>query len=180
VPTLPAAELSLVERACQGQAEAVAELYRLHAPAIFRYFYFRVQERTVAEDLTGEVFVKMIEGLPRYQERGHPITAWLFRIAHDRMVDYRRRAALRLTEPLSETHTAPEPDTEAQAVERAERERLRELMGLLTDEQRTVIQLRFIEGYSLEDCARMLHKSTGAIKSLQHRALHQLGQKFKR
>jgi RNA polymerase sigma-70 factor, ECF subfamily len=180
VPVLPSSEPTLVERARRGEAEAVAELYRLHSPAIFRYFFFRVRERAMAEDLTGEVFVKMVEGLPRYEERGHPITAWLFRIAHDRFVDHHRRAALRPTEPLADTQVATELGTEAQAIERAQQQQLWQLMGSLTEEQQTVIQLRFIEGYSLEDCARLLHKSTGAIKSLQHRALRQLGQKFER
>lgn len=178
-PTQPS-ESALVERARRGEAEAIAELYRLHAPAIFRYFYFRVPDRRTAEDLTGEVFVKMVEALPRYEERGHPITAWLFRMAHDRMVDHHRRAAHRQTEPLSDTLEAREAGTEAQALDQAEQQQLRTLLRTLSDEQQVVIQLRFIEGYSLEECAHLLGKTTGAIKSLQHRALRQLGQKLDR
>jgi len=180
VPANNSPESALVERARRGEAEALAELYRLHAPAIFRYFYFRLPDRSTAEDLTGEVFVKMVEGLPRYEERGYPITAWLFRMAHDRMVDHHRRAAHRQTEPLSDTLEAREAGTEAQALDSVEWQRLQASVQTLSDEQQIVIQLRFVEGYSLEECAQIMRKTTGAIKSLQHRALRQLGQKLDR
>jgi RNA polymerase sigma-70 factor, ECF subfamily len=180
VPAPNLIELALVNRARGGDAEAVAELYQRQAPAIFRYFFFRVQDRATAEDLTGEVFVKMVEGLPRYEERGVPISAWLFRIAHDRMVDHHRRSVHRQTEEISETLETDEPSTEAQALNRSEMQHVRGLIDALTEEQRTVIQLRFVEGYSLEDCARILKKTTGAVKALQHRALRQLGQKIDR
>lgn len=180
MPASKLTEQALVLRASGGDANAVDELYRLHSPAIFRYFYFRVQDRATAEDLTGEVFVKMVEGLPRYQERGIPITAWLFRIAHDRVVDHHRRSSYRQTEILSEALETDAPGTEAQAEERLDNQYLHQLIDTLTDEQRTVIQLRFIEGYSLEECARLLRKKPGAIKALQFRALRQLGQKLDR
>lgn len=180
MPAPNSTEPTLVHRARGGNAIAVAELYRLHSPAIFRYFYFRVRDRATAEDLTGEVFVKMVEGLPRYEERGVPITAWLFRIAHDRVVDHHRRSVYRQTEAISEALATDEPGTEAQALARSENQHLHGLIDTLTEEQRSVIQLRFVEGYSLEDCARILRKTTGAIKALQHRALRQLGQKLDR
>jgi RNA polymerase sigma-70 factor (ECF subfamily) len=178
VPEPIFSDQELVSRARGGDPNAVAELYRLHSPAVFRYCYFRVQDRETAEDLTGEVFVKMVEGLPRYQERGVPITAWLFRIAHDRVVDHHRRWVHRQTDPISDGLETTEAGTEAQALESSEREHVWKLIGTLTEEQRTVIQMRFVEGLSLEDCAHALGKTTGAIKALQHRALRQLAQKL--
>ena len=180
VPELDAIEPSLISRARRGEADAVAELYRLHSPTIFRYFYFRVNDRGTAEDLTGEVFVKMVEGLPRYEERGVPITAWLFRMAHDRLVDHHRRSTVRQTEELSDSQEAEGPSTEALILERAEMRRVRDLIEGLTEDQRTVIQMRFVEGYSLEETARLLKKTTGAVKALQHRALRHLGQRLTR
>jgi RNA polymerase sigma-70 factor, ECF subfamily len=177
-PNFP--EQDLVFRARGGDADAVAELYRQHAPAVFRYFSFRTQDRATAEDLTGAVFVKMVEGLERFEERGAPISAWLFRIAHDRLVDFHRRSALRQTEALSEAMEADDPGTEAQAMTRAEQQRIQRLVANLSEDQRTVIQLRFVEGYSLEECAQLLYKTTGAIKSLQHRALRQLAERLDR
>ena len=96
------------------------------------------------------------------------------------LVDHHRRSALRQTENLSEALEARGPGTEAQALDLSEMEYVRFLVDRLTDEQRMVIQLRFIEGYSLEECARVLSKTTGAIKALQHRALRQLAQKLER
>jgi RNA polymerase sigma-70 factor (ECF subfamily) len=180
VPASPDSEASLIRRAQQGDAEAVAELYRLHSPAVYRYFYFRVHDRATAEDLTGEVFVKMVEGLPRFVERGAPLAAWLFRIAHDRVVDHHRRTAYRQSEPLSDGLELGGPGTEAQALQQAEMERIRAAVATLTEEQRMVIQLRFVEGYNLEQCATIMRKTTGAIKALQHRALHQLAGKLDR
>ncbi len=119
----------------------------------------------------------MVEGLPRYEERGLPISAWLYRIAHDRVVDYHRRSALRQTESLTEALIA-EGSTEADAVARSEWQRVARAIGTLTDEQQTVIQLRFVEGHSVDDCARLLQKTAGAVKALQHRALRQLAQKL--
>ncbi len=153
-------------------------LYRLHSPAIFRYFLLRVSDRATAEDLTGEVFEKMVIGLPRYEERGLPFAAWLFRIAHDRWVDSQRRLKHRQTEPLTDWLETDEPGTEAQAMARAERTRLLTQIETLTEEQRSVIQMRFVEGYSLEETANLLGKNTGAIKALQHRALQQLARKL--
>lgn len=173
-----AEEQALVSRAQQGDASALSALYHRHAPALYRYFVLRLHERTVAEDLTGEVFLKMVEGLGNYEQRGAPLAAWLFRIAHDRMVDYVRHSARRPTTALLETIIDPESGPELQALDQAERQQLLAAVTTLGDEQKLVIQLRFIEGYSLEDVARIMRKTVGAVKALQHRALTSLGRKI--
>jgi RNA polymerase sigma-70 factor (ECF subfamily) len=174
VPTANAKGEALIRRAQEGDAEAMAEIYQLYAPVIFRYFFFRVNDQATAEDLTGEVFLDLVKALPRYVERGIPFTAWLFRIAHARLVDHHRRARHRQTEELSESLTDHASDPEAEAVDRAQTRRLDEAMMALTDEQRLVIQLRFVEGFSLEETAQTMRKSIGAVKALQHRALREL------
>ena len=168
----------LIRYAQAGDADAVAELYRRHSPAILRYVFFRMNDQTTAEDLTGDVFLEMVQALHRYTERGAPFTAWLFRIAHARVVDYHRRQARRPIETLSESLEDQAPDPETQAANRAETRNLLMAMNGLTDEQRTVLQLRFIEGFSVEATARIMRKSTGAIKALQHRALDRLGRQL--
>jgi RNA polymerase sigma-70 factor (ECF subfamily) len=180
VPSQHEREQLLVRQAQAGEPEALATLYRDHSPAVFRYFLFRVRDRATAEDLTAEVFLRMVEGLPRYVDRGLPFAAWLFRIAHDRVVDHHRRSGYRQTEALSEHLQDSGPDTEAQAFRRAENLRLYDLIGELTDEQQLVVQLRFVEGYSLDEVARLLDKTTGATKALQHRALRQLARRIER
>ena len=172
-------ELILIKRAQRGDADAVAEIYHRHAPAIFRYFFFRLHDQAIAEDLASEVFLKMAQALPYYVERGAPFAAWLFRIAHDRMVDHHRRAARTPTESLSEQLIDDTADPESQAAHRAETNHLAEAVSALPDEQQTVIQLRFIEGYGLEETAQIMSKSVGAVKALQHRALQSLARKIK-
>ncbi len=179
MPEKDSEERVLIQRAQRGDPEAVAALFRRYAPAIFRYFIFRVNDRTLAQDLTSEVFLKMVEGLPNYTARGAPFAAWLFRIAHDRRVDHYRRVARRPTEDLGEEIVDPVPGPEVQAARRAEDLRLQAALRALTDEQQLVVQLRFIEAYSLEDTARILNKTVGAVKAIQHRALGRLGQIMK-
>lgn len=152
----------------------MAQLYEAHAPAVFRYIYFRVRDRQVAEDITGDVFVRMVEALPRFEFRGLPFAAWLFRVAHDRVVDHHRRAVPRRTEALPDTLLDGEANTEAAALQTHANAALMDLLSELTDEQQAVLQLRFIEGYSLEQTAEALDKTQGAVKALQHRALRQL------
>jgi RNA polymerase sigma-70 factor, ECF subfamily len=168
----------LIRQAQAGEAEAVTVLYRRHAPVIYRYLYVRLSDRNAAEDLTGEVFLKMIEGLPRYEDRGMPFGAWLFRIAHDRLVDHFRRNNLRQHEPLLDTLPDSEDGTESAALRRVEHHTLLGLLSGLTEEQQLALQLRFIEGHSLEETASLMQKTVGAIKALQHRALRQMARQL--
>jgi RNA polymerase sigma-70 factor, ECF subfamily len=173
-------EARLIRHAQASDPDAVAELYRQYAPVIFRYFYARLGERPVAEDLTGAVFVRVLEGLPHYEDRGRPFPAWLFRIAHDRLVDYYRRQSLRRTEALPEGLFDSGAGPEAAAFEQLEQQRLNRLLRMLTEEQQQVIQLRFIEGFDLAETAAMLGKTVGAIKAMQHRALSTLASQWEK
>src|SRR5688572_1115104 len=128
-------ERALIRRAQSGDAEAVAALYLCFLPAVFRYLYLRVRDQHVAEDLTGEVFLKMVEGLPRYVDRDLPFAAWLFRIAHSRLVDHFRRSRLRQAGVLSETFPDGHESTEKAALQRVETRTLYERLRGLTDEQ---------------------------------------------
>jgi RNA polymerase sigma-70 factor, ECF subfamily len=172
-------EHALVVRAQQGDGGALGELYQWYAPAVFRYLVIRVGDVVDAEDLTSEVFLRAQKALQRYDDRGVPFAAWLFRIAHDRMVDHYRSAALRQTARLSELLFDDRLGPEAQAISRREARELAPAVASLTDEQQMVIHLRFIEGYNLGDTALIMRKTIGATKALQHRALQSLAKKLK-
>ena len=174
VPAGNSSEKALVERAQRYEAEAISKLYQLHVGEIYRYCLFRVTDEATAEDLTEEVFLNMVEGLPRYVGRGIPFVAWLYRIARARVVDYYRRGARRQTDELTETLADATPGPEAEAMRRAEIHDLRQAMARLSDDYQTVLQLRFIEGYSVEETARQMEKTIGATKVMQHRAARQL------
>ena len=165
-------ESRLIERAKACDEEALSELYHRHANAVFRYVYYRVGNREVAEDLVSDVFVRALEGLPSYKQTGTPFEAWLYRIAQARVIDHYRRQSVRRVVALDEQL----PDVEETSPDRvaAKSDELRrawEALTCLTDEQQMVISLRFIAGHSTAEVAELLGKTEGAVKALQSRAL---------
>ncbi|MBC7869479.1 MAG: sigma-70 family RNA polymerase sigma factor [Chitinophagaceae bacterium] len=163
-----------IRRAQQGDDAAITSLYERFAPLIYRYIYYRVSSTADAEDLTTEVFIKMVEALPRYKLTGAPFEAWLYRIAFARVVDFRRRAERRPLADLSDEMADSKPNPEEQVSRRLEVEALRKALRQLTDEQQHILILRFIEQKSHQEVAEVLGKSMTAVKSAQHRALIQL------
>jgi RNA polymerase sigma-70 factor (ECF subfamily) len=174
-------ELRLVRRAQQGDAQAFAELYRTYVQLIFRYVYHRVNDTQLAEDMTGDVFMRALEGLRGYQDQGKPFVAWLYSIAHARVVDHYRRVERRPVESDVEDEPIPfTPDMDQDILRRQAALALREAITELTDEQQQVIILRFIEGYRIEMVAQIMSKNANAVKALQHRALHSLAARLHR
>ena len=163
----------LLERTKEYDLEALVQIHDRYYPKVHNYIYFRVGDGTVAEDLASEVFLKMLEALKSAKGWKVSLSAWLYRIAHNVVVDYYRQRR-EDTFPLQESPTAL-LEMPSEAVERnLSFEQLREAIAELTDEQQQVIALRFAEGLDIIEVARVLGKSEGAIKSLQHRALASL------
>jgi len=165
----------LVERAQQGNREALEELYLLHFDRIYSYLHMSVGNRHDAEDLTTQVFVKMLESIGKFRWRSAPFSAWLFRIAHNLAMDHFR--ASKRWQPEEEV---PEPDpgersaAEEEALESIGRQSMLEMIGKLSHEQQQVLTLKFVFNFSNAEAATILDKTEGAIKSLQHRALASL------
>lgn len=164
----------LVVRAKRGDKEAISALYQAHAQAIYRYIFYRVPTMADAEDLTAEVFLKMVEGLPSYQVTGVPFEAWLYRIAAARITDFYRRTRRRPQSELTEnlTDTGPPPEEELQRSQ--EMEALRQVLKQFNEDEQTILLLRFVERKSHKEVADILGKTVSAVKSTQHRALVQL------
>lgn len=168
-------EAELVARAKAGDAEAFGEIYELNVDRIYRYVAYRVSGQAEAEDLTEQVFLKAWEAIHRYEDRGLPFGAWLFRLAHNLVVDYYRTR--RQDVPLDEYQEGdaggilaqgdPQSDFEA----KVEASELRAALRQLGDDQRQVVLLRFVEGLSHAEVAAIVGKSEGATRALQHRAL---------
>jgi RNA polymerase sigma-70 factor (ECF subfamily) len=165
----------LVERAQAGETAALEELYLIHFDRIFSYLHLSVGNRHDAEDLTTQTFLKMIEAIGRFRWQAVPFSAWLFRIAHNVAMDHFR--ASRRSEPREEV-PEPEPDDRSSAEEEAMqsigRQSLLELIEDLSPDQKQVLTLKFVFDFSNAEVAKILRKSEGAIKSLQHRALASL------
>ena len=168
-----ASDSILIQRAQAGDDAAFAQIYERYAPAIYRYLFVRVQDAALAEDLRAEVFARMVEGLPRYQDRGWPISAWLYRIAHDRSVDTLRARSRRQQVSLEHWGGVCEGPEQSVGVQ-LDYEELRRSLDTLTTEQRQVIQMRFLAEMSIQEVAQQLGRTEGSVKALQRRGLQTL------
>ena len=153
---------------------AFAELYNAYVDKIHRYIYYKVGNALDAEDLCEQVFLKAWEAIGRYKWCGYPFSSWLYKLAHNLVVDhYRtRREVLPLNELLATPLEPEEPDSAMHAA--VDAEALQHAMFQLTPEQQQVVSLKFIEGYSNMDIADLMNKKEGAVRALQYRALRGL------
>lgn len=168
-------DLDLIARAQGGDVDAIGALYDQHHESIFRYLWLRVGDQAVAEDLTGDVFMRMLIALPQYRSVGPPFGAWLYRIAHNLMVDHFRKTNGREPVPLD---AVLEQDDESDPTCTVEQKllvaRVRRALLQLEPNQHDVIVLRFIMGLPLLQVAQAINKTETAVKSLQHRGLEAL------
>jgi RNA polymerase sigma-70 factor (ECF subfamily) len=168
-------DTELAGLALQGDAEAFGVLYERHLPAIYRYVYFRVGSEAEAEDIAEETFVRAWEALPRYRLRKYPFTAWLYRIAHNLVVDYHRKhKPVDLPDGEWFNHAGRTASIEEIVGNRISLTKLVRVVGKLNEDEQQVIVLRFIEGLSHSEIAKILNKSEGASRVIQHRALASL------
>ncbi len=168
-------EVELIRRASGGDADAFGQLYMLHLDAIYRYVFYRVGQATEAEDLTEQVFLKAWEAIGRYKHQGHSFSSWLYRIAHNLVVDhYRAGKGGKDDGYLDEgvlTLADPGLNPEEMLAKEEEVRHLQEAIAHLPAEQQQMIILRFIEGLSHAEVAAIIGKSEGASRVIQHRAL---------
>jgi RNA polymerase sigma-70 factor (ECF subfamily) len=160
-------ERTLIE-AAQADPARFVDLYERHFNRVYAYVIRRTGSRTEAEDITSTVFERALTNLPRFEWRGVPFVAWLYRIAANALAD-RRKA----TERDSQDPPPDVPDErESQEIER--RAMVFDLVGRLPDAQRQVIEMRFMDEKSIREIAVALDRSEGAVKQLQLRALENL------
>ena len=164
-------EESLVRRAQQHDQTALTQIYEENFDRIYRYIVFKIGERTEAEDMTQQVFLSAFKSISSYKWKGVPFSAWLFRIAHNRIVDFLRKKAKRLTVPLDESLASGGSNPGLEAERNLEIADLVAAARQLTDAQQEVISLRFAGGLPIAEVARIMGKSQGAIKALQHSAV---------
>ena len=164
-----------VVRAQKGDEVAIRDLYLRHRTDVFRYLFYHVGDAQVAEDLTSEVFIRMLRALPSFQPRGS-FQAWLYQIAHNIAIDYHRKEKGKTSLPLTE-NLAAESEEPPEAVERQlNNQSLQRALAQLNQAQREVLILRFIQRHSIEEAALTLKCSEDAVKGLQRRGLIALRQ----
>lgn len=160
----------LVARAKHGDACAFGNLYDLYAPRVYRFLLLRVHEPADAEDLLQQVFMRTAEALPRYEARGLPFGAWLFRVAQNVATDFVR--ARRPCEPLDGAeHASDALDPQLITQLSAARATVHRALEVLTPDQRQVVVYRFFAGLSAHEIGRAMGKREGTIRALQFRAL---------
>ncbi len=152
----------------------LASLYEEYYDKIARYVYVHIGDRTEAEDIAGEVFLKALESLKSYQERGIPMQSWLFRIAHNMVVDHLRKAAKRKTVPIDTVQIEGGTDPMTVTERNIELERVAGAMEQITKEQREVLRLRFFGGLTSKEAGSILNKSDGAVREMQRAAIESL------
>lgn len=167
-PDTESDERLLIE-AAQKDPARFAELYERHFDRVYAFVVRRVRDRHAAEDVTSEVFQQALANLPRFEWRGAPFAAWLFRIAANEIVDRAKRASreVLVADPEDRAENPGFPEVEQHA-------HLFRLVRALPEDQRRVIEMRFAEQKSIREIALALERSEGAVKQLQFRALEGL------
>jgi RNA polymerase sigma-70 factor (ECF subfamily) len=163
----------LIDRATAGDREAFGELYERYISRVYRHVFYMVNDVDVAQDLTEQTFLRALEAIHRYENRGIPLLAWLLRIARNLYLNdqrvQRNNSSIRKN---SEDAVAASSESCCEA--KLNGEEVRQAVGALEGDQRQVIVLRFMDGLSYADVARVLGKSVGAVRVAQYRALRAL------
>ena len=159
-------------QAQSGNLPAAGELYLQHHEHIFRFIWSRVYDGPLAEDLTGEVFTRMVANLPNYRDRSLPFRAWLYQIARNLIIDHHRKESS--VQGLKEVAQSDTVSPEEKAETALTLERVRRALERIDPAQQEVVELRFLAELSLEEVATVMDKSVAAVKALQHRGLASL------
>jgi RNA polymerase sigma-70 factor (ECF subfamily) len=174
-PVSTEVEQQTVERARRGDQQALADIYDWYLPRIYRYVLARVGSVVEAEDLTEDIFLRMLGAIAGYRMRNIPFSAWLFRIAHNHVVSYFRKSGVRgVTGILDEGIADDRPDPASTVETRLTVEEVVRATRDLPEAQREVIALRFAVGLSIAETAQVLGKREGNVKALQHKAVVRL------
>ncbi len=172
-------EPKLVRQAKTGDSEAFGVLYDAYMERIYRFIYFRVEDQQTAEDISSQVFLKAWENLGRFQIGGTPFLAWLYTIAHNAVIDhYRTRKVTASLEDVRLSYPGHAESVENGIDSAVEMKSIKTALLTLTDDQRQVLLLKFIDEMSNEEIAQHLGKREGAIRALQMRGLKALAKRL--
>lgn len=168
-----AGDIEVLERVGQGDSEAFGELYERYVDRIYNYIYYRTGNSHDAEDLTARVFYRALRHIHNYRDRGLPISAWLYRIAHNLVANWHRDNSRRKEVPLEETLLVRQPEQypEQELMANEEQSRLLQMLRQLPADRQQLVILKFVEHFSNAEIGQIMGKSEGAVKSLYHRTL---------
>ena len=170
-------EKTLVDSACRGNIQSISRLYEQYASRIYSYIYLRVGNHAEAEDITGQVFLKLVEKLPEFRWQGSGFAAWLFRIAHNHTIDALRKRTRENQVPLEmggslPAHDGTDPQRHAERVDSLNH--LRAAVSQLSELQAQVIVLKYGGELSNPEIADIMSRTTNAVSSLHYEAIKNL------
>lgn len=158
----------IVDRAIKGDESAFTQIYDMYFNKVYKYIYFRIRRQVESEDLTQEVFIKALKAIGSYKSGSTPFAAWLFRIAHNQLIDFVRKYSKIQSTSLDEAATIIGSDDPVADTERnMEIAQLAAAIEELPPAQQEVISLRFIAGLPISEVAKVAGKSEGTVKALQ-------------
>ncbi len=169
---------TLVKGAQEGDMSAFSELFERYYDVVFRYVLFRMNDRTLAEDITQETFVRALRRISSVTYQGRDIAAWFVTIARNLIFDHVKSSRFRLESTTADIVDIS-PSThgpEQQVLDGATNDELIRCVRKLNPDQQECIQLRFLQGLSVAETARIMDRNEGAVKALQHRAVRRLAQ----
>ncbi|MBO1337107.1 ECF subfamily RNA polymerase sigma factor, BldN family [Streptomyces sp. VRA16 Mangrove soil] len=168
--------MDLVERAQSGEADAFGRLYDQYSDTVYRYIYYRVGGKATAEDLTSETFLRALRRIGTFTWQGRDFGAWLVTIARNLVADHFKSSRFRLEVTTGEMLDANEVERspEDSVLESLSNAALLEAVRRLNPQQQECVTLRFLQGLSVAETARVMGKNEGAIKTLQYRAVRTL------
>lgn len=168
--------MELVERAQAGEADAFGRLYDQYSDTVYRYIYYRVGGKATAEDLTSETFLRALRRISTFTWQGRDFGAWLVTIARNLVADHFKSSRFRLEVTTGEMLDANEVERspEDSVLESLSNAALLEAVRKLNPQQQECVTLRFLQGLSVAETARVMGKNEGAIKTLQYRAVRTL------
>jgi RNA polymerase sigma-70 factor (ECF subfamily) len=173
-------EQRLIARAQDGDEEAVTLLYERYVDSIYAFVSYRVESTEVAEDLTSEVFLRMVRSLHAYKDRGLPFKAWLFRIATNLITDHYRHKNTHPITPIYDHFESDEPNPVEQVIEDQEQLDMQLALKTLPAQYQDLLILHFVEDLSYEEIVKIMNKSTAALRAMQYRALKSLAQQLEK
>jgi RNA polymerase sigma-70 factor (ECF subfamily) len=168
-------EGALIQASIEGDGKAFETLYVHYMDAIYRYIFFRVGDEIQAEDLTEETFVRAWEALPKYQQGKYPFSSWLYRIAHNLVIDhYRRKKPVPISNGLMRTYSDPVEPMDRMVDRKQEIQLLIKAVQQLNELEKEIVLLRFVEGLSHKEISAMVGRSQSSCRVILHRALKAL------
>lgn len=169
----------MASRAKRAEPEAFGELFDLFFEKLRRFMYYHTGDLNAAEDLASEVFVKAMDGIDKFEDRGGTVGAWLFGIARNMLARHREAAGKASFVELGDDLTQDEDEyPEKLMLTFSSHEQLYDALRMLPDEQREIVLLRFMEGYDVKTVARITGKKPGNVRVLQYRAIGALRKMF--